>query len=259
MPDLKKTFRLGTTSYIYPDDILPNVQKLAGQVDDIELVLFEVDGYGTNLPSPNVATELRTIANANALTYTVHLPLDLLFGDAASFDQARRAIDATHMLDPLAYVMHLDGRALIGNPLPHVIAQWQDDAGRALEQIIAFVGEAKRVCVENVERWDSAHFVDLVARVGAGRCIDVGHLWLGGQNPIPYLQAHLHCARVIHLHGIGERDHQALTCQPRPQVFAVLDCLARENFAGVVTLEVFSTDDFFASKNLVDEWATDSR
>ena len=39
------TFRLGSTSYVYPDDILPNVQRLAqaGDVDDIELVLFEVE------------------------------------------------------------------------------------------------------------------------------------------------------------------------------------------------------------------------
>ena len=36
-------FRLGTTSYIIPDDILPNVTMLAPSIDDIELILFESD------------------------------------------------------------------------------------------------------------------------------------------------------------------------------------------------------------------------
>ena len=45
---MKRTFRLGSTSYVYPDDILPNVGKLATVVDDIELVLFKADDYGTN-------------------------------------------------------------------------------------------------------------------------------------------------------------------------------------------------------------------
>ena len=45
-------FRLGTTSYIIPDDILPNARFLADKVDDIELVLFEVDDGPNNLPTP---------------------------------------------------------------------------------------------------------------------------------------------------------------------------------------------------------------
>ena len=35
-------FRIGSTSYIYPADILTNVEKLCRSVDDIELVLFEL-------------------------------------------------------------------------------------------------------------------------------------------------------------------------------------------------------------------------
>ena len=42
-------FRLGTTSYIIPDDILPNVCYLAGKVKDIELLLFDNDEY-CNIP-----------------------------------------------------------------------------------------------------------------------------------------------------------------------------------------------------------------
>jgi len=50
-PSLKNRFpfRLGTTSYILPADLLMNVEFLADRVDDIELVLFESDDM-TNLP-----------------------------------------------------------------------------------------------------------------------------------------------------------------------------------------------------------------
>ncbi len=51
-------FRLGTTSYIIPADILPNVRYLADKVQDVELVLFEVDDGQNNLPSAEVIDDL---------------------------------------------------------------------------------------------------------------------------------------------------------------------------------------------------------
>ena len=98
-------FRLGTTSYILPDDILPNARYLAGKVSDIELILFEVDDGPNNLPSPHVIDELVNIAGEHDLTYTVHLPLDLKLGeDGSEYDQslvkAKRVIECTRGLDP---------------------------------------------------------------------------------------------------------------------------------------------------------------
>src|SRR5512138_1637445 len=77
-------FRLGTTSYIIPADILPNARYLAGKVRDIELILFEVDDGPNNLPSPEVIDELTHIAQQHDMTYTVHLPLDLKLGEDGS-------------------------------------------------------------------------------------------------------------------------------------------------------------------------------
>ena len=51
-------FRIGTTSYIIPADILPNVEYLAPQVDDVQLVLFETDAYGSNLPDAALCARL---------------------------------------------------------------------------------------------------------------------------------------------------------------------------------------------------------
>lgn len=110
-------FRLGTTSYIIPDDILPNVRYLAGKVDDVELVLFEVDDGPNNLPTRETINELKNAAASHGLTFTVHLPLDLRLGDGgdenhASLIKARKVIDCTHDLNPLAYVLHLDGKEI---------------------------------------------------------------------------------------------------------------------------------------------------
>ena len=36
-------FRTGATSYVIADDLLPNARYLAGKVDDMELVLFDLN------------------------------------------------------------------------------------------------------------------------------------------------------------------------------------------------------------------------
>ena len=73
-------FRIGTSSYIIPDDILPNVRYLADKVKDIELVLFDIDEY-CNIPDAVQIAELKNLAAENGLSYTVHLPLNLSFSD----------------------------------------------------------------------------------------------------------------------------------------------------------------------------------
>src|SRR5688572_28636533 len=122
-------YRLGTTSYILPADILPNARYLAGRVRDIELVLFEVDEGPNNLPTPEVVAELAVLGQAQDLTYTIHLPLDLRLGAGGdeghvSLAKARRVIDCTRGLDPWAYVLHLDGRDVVNGAGSAALAEW---------------------------------------------------------------------------------------------------------------------------------------
>ena len=250
---MKRTFRLGSTSYVYPDDILPNVRQLASQVDDIELVLFEVDDYGSNLPDASIVQELNGLAQANDLTYTVHLPIDLDWRDARSLDKIRRAIEATRVLNPFAYVLHLDGRPLLGEPTREIVEQWQAETAATLDKIIARV-EPSQLCVENIEKWSPEYFASIVAQKNLSRCIDVGHLWVQHRDPVQHLQEHLARTRVIHLHGVDAHDHQSLAKQSRNEVIRALNFLAKANYAGVMTLEVFSVDDFISSKRIVEEW-----
>jgi sugar phosphate isomerase/epimerase len=246
------TFRLGTTSYIIPADIVPNVRYLAGRVRDIELVLFEVDDGPNNLPSPEVVAELADLARAHDLTYTVHLPLDLRLGAGGdeghvSLVKARRVIDCTRALDPWAYVLHLDGREVVTGAAPVALAEWQTHSARALELVAGWASGAEKLAVENLERYPLDFIQPVLEAVPVSRCVDIGHLWVDGHDPLPYLRAALPRTRVIHLHGLAERDHKSLAHTPPEQLNPVVDLLLRERYAGVLTLEVFGEDDFHTS------------
>jgi len=105
MIDAPYRFRLGSTSYVYPADILPNVRRLAGIVDDVELVLFEVDEQ-SNFPDAETIAELQQLASLHGMSYTVHLPLDLRLGTSRqeerliSIEKALKVMRATRALEP---------------------------------------------------------------------------------------------------------------------------------------------------------------
>lgn len=70
-------FRIGTTSYIKPDDLVANASFLAGKVQDMELALFDLDDGTSNLPSMEATEQLNALATRYDLSYTVHLPQDI--------------------------------------------------------------------------------------------------------------------------------------------------------------------------------------
>ena len=251
-------FRLGTTSYIIPDDILPNARYLAGKVRDIELILFAVDDGPNNLPTSEVREELSQIASQHDLTYTVHLPLDLKLGaDGSDHDQslvkARHVIECTCALNPWAYVLHLDGRSVRTSTDAGLIKRWQDQSVRALEITAGWAGSAEKLAVENLETYPLDFIQPVLDRIPVSRCVDIGHLWLDGHNPIPYLQAALPRTRVIHMHGIAERDHRSLSFMPQENVQLVWDELIHSNYEGVLTLEIFSEEDFVSSLEVIEK------
>ena len=60
------SFRLGTTSYIIPADLIPNIEYLAGRVEDVELILFEVDDGPNNMPDESALRQMADLAAAKA-------------------------------------------------------------------------------------------------------------------------------------------------------------------------------------------------
>jgi sugar phosphate isomerase/epimerase len=232
--------------------MLSNVQYLSGIVQDIELVLFDIDQGPNNLPGPAMVAEMAGLAPAHQLSYTVHFPEDLWIGngdleDQPSWIKARKVVDCTRGLDPWAYILHLDGREVRSGAPVEALHRWQDRAVQALETLAGWLGDASLLAVENLESYPPDFLQPVIERVAVSRCIDVGHLWYDGHDPIPILQQALPRTRVIHLHGIEGRDHRSLSRIPAKDLQAVMDLLLRSGYRGVITLEIFGLADFWSS------------
>ncbi len=249
-------FRIGTTSYIIPDDILPNVKFLAGKVQDVQLVLFELDDTQNNLPDAKQVAELRSIASQADLTYTVHLPLDLRLASEGedihiSLQKAKRVIEATRDLSPQAYIVHLDGKEERNSTDTACIRQWQRQAVESLKIVASLTGDIRLLAVENLEGYPITFNDEVIHLSGCSRCIDIGHLWLDGHDPVNFFPGRIGQTSVMHMHGIEERDHKSLIHIAPENMDSVFRGLLDNNFGGVLTIEVFSQDDLETSMQAI--------
>ena len=240
-------FRLGTSSYILPADILPNVEYLAPLVDDIELVLFESDEV-CNFPDRATVERLRALAEEFDLTYTVHFPLDLDLGHPdpearrRSLDLCLRVRETVALLAPCGYLLHLPG------PTDADRAAWLSRLRESLEGLLAAGLPAERLCVETLA-YPFAWLAPLLEAYPLSVCLDIGHILLGGYDLREYLSAYMPRCRVVHLHGILDGiDHKDLTGLDPADLRAVLQAASAHHPEDrVVTLEVFSQPDFLKS------------
>jgi sugar phosphate isomerase/epimerase len=239
--------RIGATSYTYPADILTNVRKLAGSVQDIELVLFEAAEDGSDLPQQAEIQELIRLAGEYDFTYTVHLPLDLeLAGPAPSLSRALKVVRTTLPLSPAAFIIHLDS-----NDPEQGVKNWLCNSASALEALHDLIGDWDRICVENLETQPTDMMDAILSETHAAACIDVGHLWKQGISEVSKIQAWIGRARVVHLHGVGKRDHKSLSLMPEALLDPVVALIDRR-FDGILTLEVFNKADLRDSRNAFD-------
>jgi len=256
-------FRLGVPSYVYPADILSNVEALAPFVDDIELVLFESKNpevslptvapwakagdqrsavSASNIPSHDVIRCLGELSRANDLTYTVHFPIDRHLGSPSADErldlqrQMFAIIDRVRPLNPFAYVLHLEG--VTRDSTPARVQTWASDIAELLPALIKRAGDPALLCVENPD-YPFGWCEPLVDKFGLGICIDLGHLWVGGYDADAHLKRYLPRTRVIHLHGVRDgHDHLVLTALPPTRLRQLLNSI--DKFTGVLTLEIFN-------------------
>lgn len=254
--------RIGTTSYILADDILPNVQYLAPLVDDIELVLFESEGV-SNLPSRQVIEQLAALATEHDLTYTVHFPLDIQPG---SEDPSLRSeciasilsiIELTRSLKPFGYVLHLTPELYGTVPSPEV-ERWHECLGKTLQSLFEQTDISPRMfCIETLS-YPFAYVQDLVERYDLSVTLDIGHVWLMGYDTSEVMDSLLDRTRICHLHGVkGGADHLGLNEGNTNQIEYFLKRLRlqgeQDGVERVLTLEVFSEAQFHASLSLMQE------
>ncbi len=238
-------FRLGTTSYILPAPIIPNLQFLAPYVDEVELVLFESEASG-NLPSPEELQQMVSIAKEHHLGYIVHLPTDLYLGDPDpevrdwSRETILRFYRRTEGLSPKAYVLHLERKRPNGSPAGD-LASWMGRILGSLEELGRDGVELHLLALENLD-YGVSLLAKLAMDTGAGLCIDVGHLLRYGFSLREELDPFLTRCNVFHIHGVVEgMDHRGLD--------AIEESLWKEiwkgllGFSGSVCVEVFSLED----------------
>jgi sugar phosphate isomerase/epimerase len=250
-------FRLGTTSYIIPADLITNVRFLAPYVDDIELVLFEVDDE-SNLPDDKTISALNEIAYSNDLSYTVHLPLGLLLGAMeeeerrSSLNKALRIVQLTSPLNPAAYVVHFEGE--LRGPLPSEnMTGWTKGLRASVADLLDTGIQSHLFCVETLD-YPFALVDPIVYEFELSVCLDVGHVLLQGYPLDAYLAKYHDRIRVFHAHGIREnKDHRDLGSL-RDSDLALLFGHLRSCWSSppILTLEVFDEKDFRLSLEVVE-------
>ena len=254
--------RIGTTSYILSDDILPNVRYLAPLVDDIELVLFESEAM-SNLPSKQVIDALALLAEQYSLTYTVHFPLDIHPGSSDPVLRSRcvssllSIIELTRSLTIFGYVLHLTPE-LYGT-LPSVDAErWHACLDETLQTLLKSTDvDSRMFCIETLS-YPFSYVQDLVERYNLSVTLDIGHIWLMGYDSDKAMDELFERTRICHVHGVREKtDHLALDQGDREAIEHFLHRLVlhgrRDEVERVLTLEVFSEEEFHASLSLLQE------
>ncbi|HZZ85432.1 MAG TPA: cobamide remodeling phosphodiesterase CbiR [Anaeromyxobacteraceae bacterium] len=255
---MKRSFRLGTTSFIHRAGWLENARRLAGRVEDVEILCF--DGDPAALPSADEVAGLAALRAETGLTYSLHTPLE---ASLASADEPRRrdgvarvlrAVEVTRPLAPEAVVVHVYLGDREGDAPPPDLDAWRGRAARSLAELVAAGVPPRAICVESLD-YDFEQVAPVVEALGLSAALDLGHLQRDGREVAPLLARHLHRARVVQWHGVapGGRDHRSLRHVPRGEARALLDTLRRVRYQGVLTLEVFGEADLEESLAVLHE------
>jgi sugar phosphate isomerase/epimerase len=250
--------RIGTTSFIYPGGWLHNVERLAPQFDDVEILFFE-DGPGA-YPDAAECRALAACKRQHQLSYSLHTPLSASLASedaarrAAGVAEVLRAIDAAQLLEPEHYVLHVylgDGERA---PQPADLDAWRERATCSLATLIAHGVPARQLCVEALD-YDFALIAPVVEALDLSIALDVGHWVRDGREELLELERYLPRARLLQWHGTDPsgRDHRSLCHYPRERARALLELLTARAYSGVLTLEVFDAAELDSSRRVLAE------
>jgi len=241
---IQRTFRLGTTSFIYPDHIIPNVKKIGGVFDEIELLVFESKPE-TAIPSRNDVKELAQLSRDLDLTYNVHLPTDINLSastapvrrDAA--DTLKHVIERFSIAPVTSFTLHLE----MDKPLPSTdsIKRWQNNARQGLDLLIPHLKDPATLGVETLW-YPPDFFKNLIDEFGLSVCGDLGHHIKYGYDVSRTFELFGPKINLIHLHGVDTRSappraHIGLDRMAAGEFKKIINHL--KHYTGTVSLEVF--------------------
>ncbi|MCF6246301.1 MAG: TIM barrel protein [Desulfobacula sp.] len=260
---MKRQFKLGTTSFIVPDHIIPNVEKLGPYLDEIELLVFESTPDDV-VPSKADVMHLYHLSQEYNLTYNVHLPTDV---SVSSFKKTKQqqacdrllsVIDRFSPLLPTTHTLHLDMPKRIRNSADssNDLKNWKANTHRGLEMLLSGLIDPGMISIETLN-YSFNHVEPMVKEFNLQVCIDAGHQIKYSHNLLETFTRHKQRTPLIHLHGVdfstdSIKDHTSLDRSPP---MALKDCLTiLEKFTGVVSIEVFNLNNLNGSLAQLSKW-----
>ena len=249
-------FRIGTTSFIYPDNYAKNVKMLGPFLDEIELLLFE-SAHESSLPSAKEVQELKNLADGLNLSYNIHLPIDISLGDSDpsvrmhAVDTLKRIFERTRPLSPTTNTLHLVQREKMNQQ--NSLKKWQDSICQSMEKLIGKDIHARDISVENLF-YPIELIETIINRFHLSVCLDIGHLIVFKADIEKAFDVWLKKTAIVHLHGAkkNKQDHLSLDHIPPKQMKTIINQLCR--FNGTVSIEVFSFPDLYNSLNFLESY-----
>ncbi|SLM31755.1 conserved hypothetical protein [Desulfamplus magnetovallimortis] len=226
LQSIKKTklpFRLSTTSFIYPDKIIPNVIKLAPFFDEIELLFFESRPFILNgkaidvLPSPVEIKELAELSMEFDITYNIHLPVDISMTDSSfalrrkASDTIRSVLELCALLSPTTHTLHLDfnsdsyaGRKKKCNyndVNDQTVVRWREMAFASLSHLAKSLTDTSAISIETLD-YPFEYLDGIIDACGMSVCVDAGHLIKYGYSIDAVFKKYRDKIPLVHLHGV---------------------------------------------------------
>jgi sugar phosphate isomerase/epimerase len=248
-------FILATTSYIYPDHIIPNVVALAPFLDEIELVLFESEGQDNLLDEMEIQI-LKDISFRENVGLNVHLPIDLFLGDedekvrSKGISIIKKVFERTLPLNPSLYILHFDRRDNDGKEKTDV-KTWRSHIRKSAKELVEYGIEPYRISIETLG-YPIEWIEDILKEFGFSVCLDIGHILNYGLDLKLYLERYLKEVSIIHLHGLQNGiDHLGIDRLSDSVLKLIFSYL--HDYRGILSIEVFSFDDLRKSLTILEE------
>lgn len=209
--------RISAPSFIIPAGRVENVLFLRNRVDEVELLYMDsMSAY--DMPDE---PEVKALAETG-MRFNVHMPYDRDLSEISEWNFMTGFADRLKPLNAVTHTFHI---------------QHQQSFFENLEWFLKET--AMPVTLENSS--DDVHLFDMMEGIGAGICLDVGHI-VSSMDTAGVIAKYADRIEMFHLHGVRDgKDHQSIRYLDDSVLSAVFGFASEKGLT--VSLEVFNEAD----------------